>query len=165
MTVTIFLVSLMGAMAIGVANLGLCWVLMCTTGYPVFIVPNLLIGAGFVIATTVRTAIIFASVPKDLPASAAELDLEQRGHARHPLGAADRIHREQAPDMEFRAVLRAPAGRGAHQYNGKCRKSAVPIAHRLYVLPVTGTNTRTPVSYTHLTLPTIYPVEISVVAV
>ena len=37
-------------------------------------VPFLLIGAGFVIATTVRTAIIFASLPKGLPASAAALN-------------------------------------------------------------------------------------------
>ena len=37
-------------------------------------VPFLLIGAGFVIATTVRTAIIFASVPRGLPASAAALN-------------------------------------------------------------------------------------------
>ena len=34
----------------------------------------LLIGAGFVIATTVRTAIIFASVPRGLPATAAALN-------------------------------------------------------------------------------------------
>ena len=37
-------------------------------------VPCLLIGAGFVIATTVRTAIIFASVPRGLPATAAALN-------------------------------------------------------------------------------------------
>ena len=34
----------------------------------------MLIGAGFVIATTVRTAIIFASVPRGLPATAAALN-------------------------------------------------------------------------------------------
>ena len=34
----------------------------------------LLIGAGFVVATTVRTAIIFASVPRGLPATAAALN-------------------------------------------------------------------------------------------
>jgi hypothetical protein len=39
-----------------------------------FIVPCLLVGAGFVIATTVRTAIIFASVPRGLPATAAALN-------------------------------------------------------------------------------------------
>lgn len=63
-----------GAIAIGLANLILVWVLSRTTGYPFFILPYLLIGAGFVIATTVRTAIIFASVPSDLPASAAALN-------------------------------------------------------------------------------------------
>ena len=36
--------------------------------------PFLAIGAGFVIATTVRTAIIFASVPRGLPATAAALN-------------------------------------------------------------------------------------------
>ena len=36
-----------------------------------FVLPFTLVGAGFVIATTVRTAIIFASVPRGLPASAA----------------------------------------------------------------------------------------------
>ncbi len=52
----------------------IAWTLGRTTPYPVFVVPFLLIGAGFVIATTVRTAIIFASVPRELPASAAALN-------------------------------------------------------------------------------------------
>jgi hypothetical protein len=38
------------------------------------VLPFLLVGAGFVIATTVRTAVIFASVPRHLPASAAALN-------------------------------------------------------------------------------------------
>lgn len=63
-----------GAVAIGLANLILVVILQRSTGYPFFILPYLLIGAGFVIATTVRTAIIFASVPKDLPATAAALN-------------------------------------------------------------------------------------------
>jgi hypothetical protein len=63
-----------GAVAIGVANLLLAAILDRGTGYPYFIVPYLLIGAGFVVATTVRTAVIFSSVPKDLPASAAALN-------------------------------------------------------------------------------------------
>jgi len=63
-----------GAIAVGVANLVIAAVLDRQTGYPFFILPFLLIGAGFVIATTVRTAIIFASVPKGLPASAAALN-------------------------------------------------------------------------------------------
>ena len=45
-----------------------------TTTYVAFIVPLMLIGAGFVVATTVRTAIIFASVPRGLPATAAALN-------------------------------------------------------------------------------------------
>jgi hypothetical protein len=63
-----------GAVAIGLANIILAAILYRGTGYPFFIVPYLLIGAGFVIATTVRTAVIFASVPKGLPASAAALN-------------------------------------------------------------------------------------------
>ena len=42
-----------------------------TAGYAGFIVPCLAVGVGFVIATTVRTAIIFAGVPGGLPATAA----------------------------------------------------------------------------------------------
>ena len=63
-----------GAIAVGIANMIIAIVLDPGTAYPFFIVPFLLIGAGFVIATTVRTAIIFASVPKGLPASAAALN-------------------------------------------------------------------------------------------
>jgi hypothetical protein len=44
------------------------------TSYLLFILPFVLVGAGFVIATTVRTAVIFASVPRDLPGSAAALN-------------------------------------------------------------------------------------------
>ena len=44
------------------------------TPYVYFIVPFLAVGAGFVIATTVRTAIIFASVPRRLPSTAAALN-------------------------------------------------------------------------------------------
>ena len=44
------------------------------TGYVLFVLPLVLIGAGFVVATTVRTAIIFASVPRGLPATAAALN-------------------------------------------------------------------------------------------
>jgi hypothetical protein len=39
-----------------------------------FAVPFFLVGSGFVIATTVRTAIIFASVPRGMPATAAALN-------------------------------------------------------------------------------------------
>ena len=44
------------------------------TGYLFFVIPFLAIGAGFVIGTTIRTAIIFASVPRHLPATAAALN-------------------------------------------------------------------------------------------
>ncbi len=42
--------------------------------YVSLILPFVLIGAGFVVATTVRTAIIFASVSRGLPATAAALN-------------------------------------------------------------------------------------------
>jgi hypothetical protein len=38
------------------------------------VIPLILVGGGFVVATTVRTAIIFASVPRGLPATAAALN-------------------------------------------------------------------------------------------
>ena len=44
------------------------------TGYLYFVIPFLAIGAGFVIGTTIRTAIIFASVPRHLPATADALN-------------------------------------------------------------------------------------------
>jgi hypothetical protein len=42
--------------------------------YLLFIVPLVLIGAGFVLGTTVRTAIVFASTPRGLPGSAAGIN-------------------------------------------------------------------------------------------
>jgi MFS family permease len=63
-----------GVIAVGLANLLLWLVSTPSVGYPAFVVPCLLVGAGFVIATTVRTAIIFASVPRGLPATAAALN-------------------------------------------------------------------------------------------
>lgn len=63
-----------GVLAIGLADLLLWFVSAPSAGYLAFVVPCLLIGAGFVIATTVRTAIIFASVPRGLPATAAALN-------------------------------------------------------------------------------------------
>ena len=62
----------------GLATLGLgdLAVALATpdTGYLFFVVPFLAIGAGFVVGTTIRTAIIFASVPRHLPATAAALN-------------------------------------------------------------------------------------------
>ena len=45
-----------------------------TAGYVLFVVPFVMLGAGFVLAATVRTAIIFASTPRRLPAMAAALN-------------------------------------------------------------------------------------------
>jgi MFS family permease len=63
-----------GLVAVGLADALLWLVSTPSAGYLGFIVPCLLVGAGFVIATTVRTAIIFASVPRGLPATAAALN-------------------------------------------------------------------------------------------
>jgi MFS family permease len=63
-----------GAMLVGLANLVLVLVAGRGTTYLAFVVPLFLIGASYVVATTVRTAIIFASVPRGLPATAAALN-------------------------------------------------------------------------------------------
>jgi MFS family permease len=63
-----------GILTIGLGDLLVAALIGPTTTYIAFIVPLMLIGAGFVIATTVRTAIIFASVPRGLPATAAALN-------------------------------------------------------------------------------------------
>lgn len=63
-----------GLVAVGIGNLLLALVASRGTSYLLFITPFVLVGAGFVIATTVRTAVIFASVPRDLPGSAAALN-------------------------------------------------------------------------------------------
>ncbi len=63
-----------GVLAIGLGDILVAAVIGPTTTYFAFIVPLLMVGAGFVIATTVRTAIIFSSVPRGLPATAAALN-------------------------------------------------------------------------------------------
>jgi len=63
-----------GMVAVGVGDVGVGLLVGPSTSYLAFIVPLLLVGGGFVIATTVRTAIIFASVPRGLPATAAALN-------------------------------------------------------------------------------------------
>ena len=63
-----------GVIFVGIGNLVLAAVATESPSYVAFILPCLLIGAGFVVATTVRTAIIFASLPDGLPASAAALN-------------------------------------------------------------------------------------------
>jgi MFS family permease len=63
-----------GVAAVGAGDLVMALLLQPRAPYLGFVVPLVLIGAGFVIATTVRTAIIFASVPRGLPATAAALN-------------------------------------------------------------------------------------------
>ena len=63
-----------GILTIGLGDLLVAALIGPTTTYVAFIIPLMLIGAGFVVATTVRTAIIFASVPRGLPATAAALN-------------------------------------------------------------------------------------------
>jgi MFS transporter, DHA2 family, methylenomycin A resistance protein len=63
-----------GVIVIGLGNVLLAAVIGPTTTYLAFVLPLFLVGAGFVVATTVRTAVIFASVPRGLPATAAALN-------------------------------------------------------------------------------------------
>jgi MFS family permease len=63
-----------GTLAVGAGDVLVGATLGPGSPYPVFVVPLLLVGAGFVIATTVRTAIIFAAVPRGMPATAAALN-------------------------------------------------------------------------------------------
>ncbi len=63
-----------GVALIGLGDLAVGALLGRDTWYLAFIVPLLVVGGGFVVATTVRTAIIFASVPRGLPATAAALN-------------------------------------------------------------------------------------------
>ena len=59
-----------GLAAVGLGNIVAATVLGRDTAYFALILPLALIGAGFIVATTVRTAIIFASVSRGLPATA-----------------------------------------------------------------------------------------------
>jgi MFS family permease len=68
------LLIVMGIVAVGLGSIVIAAILRPNAGYLGFAVSFALIGAGFVIATTVRTAIIFASVPRGLPATAAALN-------------------------------------------------------------------------------------------
>ncbi len=63
-----------GILAIGIGDILVAAVIGPTTTYLAFVIPLILVGGGFVVATTVRTAIIFASVPRGLPATAAALN-------------------------------------------------------------------------------------------
>jgi DHA2 family multidrug resistance protein-like MFS transporter len=63
-----------GLVAVGAGNVLVGFVAGRGVSYLLFILPFVLVGGGFVIATTVRTAVIFASVPRNLPGSAAALN-------------------------------------------------------------------------------------------
>ncbi|MEI7745478.1 MAG: MFS transporter, partial [Chloroflexota bacterium] len=63
-----------GVLFIGLGDLATAALLGPSTWYAAFIIPLILVGGGFVVATTVRTAIIFASVPRGLPATAGALN-------------------------------------------------------------------------------------------
>ena len=63
-----------GLAGVGLGNLVAALALGANTPYVAIVLSFVLIGVGFVVATTVRTAIIFASVPRGLPATAAALN-------------------------------------------------------------------------------------------
>jgi MFS family permease len=67
-------IVLAGMLAVGLGDVLVAALAGPSTPYLVFIPPLLLVGGGFVIATTVRTAIIFSAVPMGLPATAAALN-------------------------------------------------------------------------------------------
>jgi DHA2 family methylenomycin A resistance protein-like MFS transporter len=62
-----------GLLVVGLGDIGFA-LAGPDTFYPWFILPLAAIGAGFVVGTCVRTAVIFASVPRKLPATAAGLN-------------------------------------------------------------------------------------------
>jgi DHA2 family multidrug resistance protein-like MFS transporter len=67
----------LGSFMLGVSNLFVALILIWagrSAHYLGFVIPLALIGAGFVLATTVRTAIVFASTPRGLPGSAAAIN-------------------------------------------------------------------------------------------
>jgi len=68
-----------GTIAIGIADLIIAAVLDVSTPYILFVLPLSMIGAGFVVATTVRTAVIFASMPSRLPSLAAGINSASLG--------------------------------------------------------------------------------------
>jgi MFS family permease len=63
-----------GVALVGIGDIATAAIMGQGTPYLAFILPLLVVGGGFVVATTVRTAIIFASVPRGLPATAAALN-------------------------------------------------------------------------------------------
>jgi len=63
-----------GLAFVGLGNVASALVIGRDAAYAFFILPLAMIGAGFVVGTTVRTAIIFASVSRSLPGTAAALN-------------------------------------------------------------------------------------------
>lgn len=63
-----------GLAVVGLGNVTSALVLGRDAAYALFVVPLTMIGLGFVVGTTVRTAIIFASVSRALPGTAAALN-------------------------------------------------------------------------------------------
>ena len=68
------LLILTGTLAIALGDLVFWAVLGVDTPYAWLVLPFLLVGAGFAVATAIRTAVIFASTPSRLPATAAALN-------------------------------------------------------------------------------------------
>ena len=104
-----------GLAAVGLGNLVVGWVLGKDVWYAALVVPLVLIGAGFVVATTVRTAIIFASVSRGLPGTAAALnEASILVGSRIGLAALTALITQRALDL-YGASLPAqdPAGREA----------------------------------------------------
>jgi hypothetical protein len=93
---------------VGLGDLLLGFVAGRGASYLLFILPFVLVGAGFVIATTVRTAVIFASVPRDLPGSAAALNEASVGLGGRIGIAAASLALTQATLSAYTATL--PAG-------------------------------------------------------
>jgi hypothetical protein len=112
-----------GLIVVGLADLLLWLVATPSAGYLAFVIPCLLVGAGFVIATTVRTAIIFASVPRGLPATAAALNeasisVGARVGIEHLLDPADRVERA-SKGVLLRLGVDPPVGRVGEQLVGR----------------------------------------------
>jgi DHA2 family multidrug resistance protein-like MFS transporter len=63
-----------GVWTIAAGDLAFAAVMGPATPYLALVVPFVLVGAGFVVATAIRTAVIFASTPRHLPATAAALN-------------------------------------------------------------------------------------------
>ena len=97
-----------GLVGVGLGDLLLGFVAGRGASYLLFILPFVLVGAGFVIATTVRTAVIFASVPRDLPGSAAALNEASVGLGGRIGIAAASLALTQATIGAYTATL--PAG-------------------------------------------------------